>query len=152
MNRQCAYCGKPAEGNHGCHRDGFCIGPEIDLCDACGGEGPPSLEEIWDRISTMVWVEKAVVLNLLNSHDDAEVVDERAPLWQVTVSSAFAHSTVLTMALGLEFKTVFDKVDADSELQRAVTAASRCSAQGFEVLTMISEWRGEHGKESTTDG
>ena len=150
MSEKCAHCNKPAQGNYGTHRDGPAIGPEVDLCDACGCPDGVPLEEIWDRISTMVWVEKAVVLNLLNSHGDADVVSERAPLWQVATASSFAHSTVLTMALGLEFKTLFDKVAADSELQRAVTAASRLGAQGFEVLTLITDWRGTHGTASTS--
>lgn len=49
----CAYCKKPAEGNYGIHRDGFCEGPEVDLCDACGGSPAEvlSCEEIWARIS-----------------------------------------------------------------------------------------------------
>ncbi len=47
----CAYCGKPAEGNHAIHRDGFLVGPEVDLCDACGGKMTPTCEEIWERIA-----------------------------------------------------------------------------------------------------
>lgn len=47
----CAYCGKPAEGNSAIHRDGFGVGPEVDLCDACGLGELPSCPEIWDRIA-----------------------------------------------------------------------------------------------------
>jgi hypothetical protein len=47
----CAFCGKPAEGNFAIHRDGFCVGPEVDLCDACGGEELPSCPEIWEKIA-----------------------------------------------------------------------------------------------------
>ena len=47
----CAFCGKPAEGNHTIHRDGFCIGPEVPLCDACGSHLTPTCEEIWDVIA-----------------------------------------------------------------------------------------------------
>lgn len=32
----CAACGKAAEGNYSVHRDGFCSGPEVPLCDDCG--------------------------------------------------------------------------------------------------------------------
>ncbi len=47
----CAFCGEPAEGNSAIHRDGFCEGPTVDLCDACGLHETPTLEEIWGRIS-----------------------------------------------------------------------------------------------------
>lgn len=46
----CAFCGKPAEGNHSVERDGFCLGPEVRLCDACGSGVEPTLTEIWGRI------------------------------------------------------------------------------------------------------
>jgi hypothetical protein len=39
------------QGNHSIHRDGFSVGPEVDLCDACGGRPEPTCEEIWDRIA-----------------------------------------------------------------------------------------------------
>lgn len=48
----CANCGEPAQGNFAIHRDGFDDGPEVDLCDDCGGGPGPSLQEIWDNIST----------------------------------------------------------------------------------------------------
>ena len=48
----CAYCGKPAEGNYSVHRDGFGQGPEVELCDRCGGSKEPTLSTIWDKIST----------------------------------------------------------------------------------------------------
>jgi len=51
LNCFCSYCGKSAEGNYSIHRDGFGQGPEVPLCDACGGEGTPALAQIWTRIS-----------------------------------------------------------------------------------------------------
>lgn len=42
----CGYCGRRSEGNYAIHRDGFCKGPEVALCDACGGDAAPSLEEV----------------------------------------------------------------------------------------------------------
>lgn len=48
---ECAACGEPVEGNHSIHRDGFCEGPEVDLCDACGGEETPTCETLWRRIA-----------------------------------------------------------------------------------------------------
>jgi hypothetical protein len=48
---RCAYCGELAEGNFSIHRDGFSEGPEVQLCDRCGGHTDPSLPEIWSRIS-----------------------------------------------------------------------------------------------------
>ena len=48
---RCAYCGEPAEGNFSIHRDGFGIGPEVELCDGCGMYPAPTCEEIWDRIA-----------------------------------------------------------------------------------------------------
>lgn len=47
----CAYCGRPAEGNYSIHRDAFCDGPEVDLCDACGSDVLPTCTQIWARIS-----------------------------------------------------------------------------------------------------
>ena len=48
---KCAYCGKPAEGNFLVHRDGFCDGPDVPLCDECGSETEPTLVEIWAKIA-----------------------------------------------------------------------------------------------------
>jgi hypothetical protein len=50
-DRTCVYCGGPAEGNYSIHRDGFCEGPEVDLCDEHGGYPSPTPEEIWERIA-----------------------------------------------------------------------------------------------------
>jgi hypothetical protein len=47
----CAACGAPVQGNHSIHRDGFGIGPEVDLCDACGANETPTCEELWDAIA-----------------------------------------------------------------------------------------------------
>ena len=49
--RPCAYCYQPAEGNYSIHRDGFGVGPEVDLCDAHGGGESPTCGEIWARIA-----------------------------------------------------------------------------------------------------
>lgn len=48
--KKCAACGKPAEGNRSIHRDGFGIGPEVPLCDACGMHPTPTCPEIWAAI------------------------------------------------------------------------------------------------------
>lgn len=48
--RICCFCGKRAQGNYSVHRDGFCKGPEVPLCDACGKDESPTLEEIWKAI------------------------------------------------------------------------------------------------------
>lgn len=48
---RCAFCGQPAEGNFSIHRDGFSEGPEVELCDNCGGKQEPTLFEIWSQIS-----------------------------------------------------------------------------------------------------
>ena len=48
---RCAYCGGVSEGNYSVHRDSFCEGPEVELCDACGGSRFPTLEQIWARIA-----------------------------------------------------------------------------------------------------
>jgi len=47
----CAFCGGPAQGQYSIHRDGFGVGPEVDLCDGCGSEPEPTCEVIWDRIA-----------------------------------------------------------------------------------------------------
>jgi hypothetical protein len=50
---RCAYCGQPAGGSFSIHRDGFGEGPEVDLCNDCGGSPPEvlSCEQIWERIA-----------------------------------------------------------------------------------------------------
>lgn len=48
--RRCAYCGDRAEGKYNIHRDGFCQGPEVPLCNGCGGAEKPTEREIWSRI------------------------------------------------------------------------------------------------------
>lgn len=48
---ECVYCNGIARGNYAIHRDGFGIGPEVDLCDECGQDPEPTLSEIWDRIA-----------------------------------------------------------------------------------------------------
>lgn len=52
--RVCAYCGGTAEGNYSIHRDGFCIGPEVDLCDEHGGYPHPTCPDIWERIAERI--------------------------------------------------------------------------------------------------
>ena len=141
-HEQCANCGSPAEGNHSIHRDGFDCGPEVPLCDACGAGENPTCEEIWDRISTLMWVEKPAVAMLLEGHEAATIVNGRAPAWQYGIAAAFAHSTVYVAALKLEFSLLFDSVANNGDLQNAITAAVRCGAQGFEILMMITEWQG----------
>jgi hypothetical protein len=36
--------------NYAIHRDGFCQGPEVALCRACGHFKEPSLPDIWKSI------------------------------------------------------------------------------------------------------
>jgi len=44
----CANCARPAEGNYSVHRDGFGVGPEVPLCDWCGGSAASMrLDEMW---------------------------------------------------------------------------------------------------------
>jgi hypothetical protein len=49
--RRRANCGEVAQGNATIHRDGFGLGPEVALCDACGCHALPSREEIWSNIA-----------------------------------------------------------------------------------------------------
>lgn len=51
-SRTCAFCLKLAEGWFTVHRDGFGVGPEVDLCNVCAAEDGPTLEEIWAKIGT----------------------------------------------------------------------------------------------------
>ncbi len=149
QSEQCSFCGKAAEGNHAIHRDGFSEGPEVPLCDACGGSENPTCEEIWDRISTLIWVEKPAIAALLEGYEAATFVNGRSPAWQYGIAASFAYSTIYVQALQLEFGSVFDSVASDSDLQNAVTAAVRCGAKGFEVLVMINEWQaGENHNQS----
>jgi len=56
----CAYCGRPTSGGYSIHRDGMDEGPEVPLCDDCGSEAPPTLEEIWAKIANPEPVIKAI--------------------------------------------------------------------------------------------
>ena len=49
--KTCAYCGRKSQGMHSIHRDGFGVGPEVPLCNACGSRETPSCAAIWDRIA-----------------------------------------------------------------------------------------------------
>jgi hypothetical protein len=49
--KKCAYCGEPAQGNYNICRDGFGVGPTVELCDECGEEDFPSCEQIWEKIA-----------------------------------------------------------------------------------------------------
>lgn len=47
---RCAYCGALAEGKYLIHRDGLGLGPEMALCNGCGGSSRPTEAEVWSRI------------------------------------------------------------------------------------------------------
>lgn len=47
----CAACGEPVEFNHSIHRDGFCEGPEVWICDGCGSDELPTCEQIYAAIA-----------------------------------------------------------------------------------------------------
>lgn len=61
--RTCAYCGEPAEGNYSIHRDGFCVGPEVDLCDRHGSKRFPSCPDIWERIAARLAMGEEIPLS-----------------------------------------------------------------------------------------
>lgn len=48
----CAACGTEIVGKaqFGIHRDGFCDGPEVDICAACGGENSITMGDLWAAI------------------------------------------------------------------------------------------------------
>lgn len=48
----CAACGTEIVGKapFGIHRDGFCDGPEVDICAACGGENSITTGDLWAAI------------------------------------------------------------------------------------------------------
>lgn len=48
---RCVFCDALAEGNFSVHRDGFSVGPEVPLCDACGSGSTPTLSDIWTKIA-----------------------------------------------------------------------------------------------------
>jgi hypothetical protein len=49
---ECAACGTKIRGKaqYSIHRDGFCIGPEVSLCVACGEDVTPTCEQLWEMI------------------------------------------------------------------------------------------------------
>lgn len=73
---QCAACGATCSANSSIHRDGFGIGPEVALCDACGSSETPTCEELWQRIAARlvgqrVSFAEAPCLRLLRHDTDA---------------------------------------------------------------------------------
>jgi hypothetical protein len=49
----CSFCQVEVEGKpeYAIHRDGFCEGPEVPLCKACGSEETPTTGMIWKVIA-----------------------------------------------------------------------------------------------------
>lgn len=47
----CAACGEPTTGEYSIHRDGYGLGPEVELCDACGAHDGPTCEELFRMIA-----------------------------------------------------------------------------------------------------
>jgi hypothetical protein len=50
-NLICVFCGARAQGNYSIHRDGFGVGPEVDLCNNCGQDVSPSCCDIWETVA-----------------------------------------------------------------------------------------------------
>jgi len=46
----CVFCGSPAQGNYTVHASPEMEGPELPLCDRCGGDEYPLLKDIWHAI------------------------------------------------------------------------------------------------------
>lgn len=110
------------------------MGPELDLCDDCGGEGPPTCEEIWACLSTYVWVPRAAIRDLLEAH---ELLDQdRAAVWAVTVAEAFAGTLIQTQPLA----DLYAAVKRDIGLQSAVAGAAQLGAAPFEIIQLIDTW------------
>ena len=63
--RNCAFCGELAEGNFAIHRDGFGVGPEVDLCNDCGGSDSPSLTEIWNAIAIPLTEDEEIIQDII---------------------------------------------------------------------------------------
>lgn len=51
LGKPCSACGTPSEGYFSIHRDGFCEGPEVPLCNGCGAEETPTTGELWHSIA-----------------------------------------------------------------------------------------------------
>lgn len=49
--RGCAACGEPTTGEYTIHRDGYSLGPEVELCDDCGGPDGPTCELLFKMIA-----------------------------------------------------------------------------------------------------
>lgn len=74
----CAFCGKPVEGNYAIHRDGgIGLGPEVPLCDECGGSPDLECDEIWARTSRRISVSSRVLSSvLLRLQQLVDAIDE----------------------------------------------------------------------------
>lgn len=49
--KPCVYCGEPWEGFYTVHEDSSMSGPEVPLCNRCGGGVSPTAGEIWRQIA-----------------------------------------------------------------------------------------------------
>jgi hypothetical protein len=107
----------------------------------------PTLETIWQRISTYVGfpseVSRRVAQKVCEGQGLYDEQYDRAPLWVVALAVCWAGSTVWTTAYHhVSIVDLFDRVHLDEELQRVVSAAWRAHASPFEILTMIHTWKG----------
>jgi hypothetical protein len=48
---ECAACGQLCAGDYSVHRDGFCDGPEVDICRDCGAYETPTIQTVWAMIA-----------------------------------------------------------------------------------------------------
>lgn len=50
---KCVFCKKLIDGEpeYSIHRDGFGEGPDVPLCNGCGGSPSPTCAEIWERLA-----------------------------------------------------------------------------------------------------
>jgi hypothetical protein len=54
----CAACGALTTGECSIHRDGYFKGPEVELCDTCGGPDGPTCEQLFAMIRRRQAVER----------------------------------------------------------------------------------------------
>lgn len=74
---ECAACGSLiVDFSYSIHRDGFCDGPEVPLCDACGAHETPTCGELWaairERRARQLKPQSSAALSGLNDSDTLE--------------------------------------------------------------------------------
>lgn len=148
----CAYCGDACSGKYTIHREGFGYGPEVGLCDACGGPGNPESNEIWQRIGKWELIPNEMIRRVLAGLKDPLLTNADADLtlehdygsgepWVVGLGFAWANCSMWVLCYpDSTFAELVEKAKGDAQLQSFVRVAASSGALPFDVLKVVKDW------------